>query len=183
MDKNSRKLRVYTGGHSWLHPPLHTCPSVLVTLTTVAVNAPMTSTLHALLHLLQRWASIRVKWEQMEECWEAVERALPGRGRRTLRLLEQNLVSVRKRVKMSKDAAPHTYCLAPIDQTPTLLYCSTSCTWSKRNVLRATYVEVEFLIQQFIEWTQWLNFTSGPVVTSNNLLAWNQGHSAAKVSQ
>ena len=111
MDKNSRKLRVYTGGHSWLHPPLHTCPSVLVTLTTVAVNAPMTSTFHALLHLLQRWASIRVKWEKMEECWEAVERALPGRGRRTLRLLEQNLVSVRegKCLKILHLILPGTY--------------------------------------------------------------------------
>ena len=45
---------------------------------------------------------------------DRIKTALPGQGRGTLSLLERSLVSVRKRGKMSKDTAPHTYHRAPI---------------------------------------------------------------------
>ena len=99
MHKNYRKLHVYTGSHLGLHSPAHPppspCLSVPVTLTTVAVNAPLLWQVSSTpsLQLLQRCVSIRVKWEWTS--W-VVERALPGWGRGTFRLVGRSLVSVRK---------------------------------------------------------------------------------------
>ena len=89
-----------------------TCPSVPVTLTTVAVKSPL---------LRQAFSTPSSRGEHQLE-WSGrrrqmsgrIKTALPGRGRGTLRLLERNLVSVRKRGKMSKNTAPHTYHRAPI---------------------------------------------------------------------
>ena len=129
MHKNSRKLHLYTGGHWRLHPPpppthththtlhpLPTCPSVPVTLTTVAVKSPLLWQVFSTPAPGEHQLEWRGRRRQMSD---RIKMALPGRGRGTLRLLERNLVSVRKRGKMS---APHTYCRAPIDQArPPLL--------------------------------------------------------------
>ena len=50
----------------------------------------------------------------MDERWEAVERALPGRGRGTLRMLEQSLVSVREEERgtcFKLASVPFRYCM------------------------------------------------------------------------
>ena len=66
VHKNYRKLHVNTGSHLGLHlPTLLPVPlsSCYLDNSGSECSSVMTSVLHTFLQLLQRWASIRMKWE------------------------------------------------------------------------------------------------------------------------
>ena len=129
MYKNSRKLCVYAGSHSGLHSPT---PSVPVTLTTVAVNAPLLWQTFSMPSFSCSRCTCQLEWsgrqlrghcqDEGEEHWDCWNKAwsLWGREDKIFKILAHFTHTSTSYTPQS------TY------QAPTLLFCPTSCTGLKK---------------------------------------------------